>query len=161
MIVRTRKVDLNIWLVVRAAVLMLGTLGASSFVPGPRSPFAGGSVTLLLMFFGFGVIAMMLVVGLQAINPRSASVWIKPDWHVNPFSLKQPLQFFHMMGFYFIVVGLTAIVLTQLRHLSGLEPCLPIALGAGVLVGIRCCVSLYRRKFCAVRIRAQVPDIDV
>lgn len=145
-----RSFRLNVWLVVRAAVLMLGMLGAKSFVPGPQSPFAGGSVTLLLILFGFGVIAMVFVVGLQAINPRSALVWVKPDWHANPFSLKHPLQFFHLIGFYLIVVGLAAIVLTQIKHVSGLEPFVPIALGGGVLVGIRCCVVLYRGKFGAL-----------
>jgi hypothetical protein len=133
----------NVWLVSRAAVLLLGAFGANSFVPGPQSPFAGGSVTLLLVFFGFGVIAMVFVVGLQAINPRSAAVWTKPDWHVNSFSLRQPLQFFHLIGFFFIVTGLAAAVVTLLKHLAGLEPLLPIALGAGTLLGVRCCMVLY------------------
>jgi hypothetical protein len=142
-----QAVRMNVWLLVRVAVIMLGVLGTSPFAPGPQSPFAGGSVMLLLMFFGFGVIATVLVVGLQAVNPRSAAVWIKPDWHGNPFSLKQPLQFFHMTGFYFIVVGLAAIALTQIKRLAGLEPFLPVALGAGILAGIKFCAALYRRKF--------------
>jgi hypothetical protein len=145
--VRMRKEDLNVWVISRAAVLLLGALGANSFVPGPQSPFAGGSVTLLLMFFGFGVIAMVFVVGLQAVNPHSAAIWTKPDWHVNPFSLKQPLQFFHLVGFFFIVTGAAAAVVALLRHLAGMEPLLPIALGAGTLLGVRCCMVLYRRKF--------------
>jgi uncharacterized membrane protein len=70
-----RKEDLNVWVMSRAAVLLIGALGANSFVPGPQSPFAGGSVTLLLLFFGFGVIAMVFVVGVQAVNPHSAAVW--------------------------------------------------------------------------------------
>src|ERR1700742_3096605 len=97
-----QRVRVSVWLVVRTAVLMLGVLSASQFSPGPKSPFAGGSVPLLLMFFVFGVIAMVLVIGLQAINPRSATMWTNPDWHVNPFSWKQPLQFFHMSGYYLI-----------------------------------------------------------
>jgi hypothetical protein len=128
-------------------VLLLGALGANSFVPGPQSPFAGGSVKLLLVFFGFGVIAIVCVVGLQAINRHSAAVWTKPDWYVNPFSLKQPLQFFHLAGFFFVVAGLAAAVVTMLRHLTGLEPLIPIALGTGILLGVRCCIALYRRKF--------------
>src|SRR5258708_2617779 len=137
-----RKANLNVGLMSRAAVLLLGALGANSFVPGPQSPFAGGSVTLLLVFFGFGVIAMVFIVGLQAINPHSATVWTKPDWHVNPFSLKQQLQFFHLAAFFFIVTGLAAAVVALLRHLAGLEPLLPIALGAGILLVVRCCLVL-------------------
>jgi hypothetical protein len=142
-----QNLRVNIWLVCRAVVLLLGALGANSFVPGPQSPFAGGSTTLLLAFFGFGVIAMVFVVGLQAVNPHSAAVWTKPDWRVNPFSLKQPLQFFHLVGLFFIVTGMAAVVITLLKHLVGLEPLLPIALGAGILLGARCCMALYRRKF--------------
>jgi hypothetical protein len=144
---QVQRPSVNIWLVVRALVLVLGMLSVSSFVPGPKSPFAGGSITLLLVLFVFGVISMVFVLGLQAINPRSAAVWTKPDWHANPFSLKQPLQFFHMSAYYWIAAGAGAIVLTRIKHLAGLEPLLPIALGVGVLVGIRCCVLLYRRKF--------------
>ena len=142
-----RRPSVNIWLLVRALMLVLGMLSANSFVPSPQSPFVGGSITLLLVFFVFGVISMVFVLGLQATNPRSAAVWTKPDWHENPFSLKQPLQFFHMSGYYLIAAGGGAIVLAHIRHLSGLEPLLPIALGVGVLVGIRCCELLYRRKF--------------
>ena len=142
-----QKTDLNIWLMVRAAVLLLGMLGANSFIPDPQSPFAGGSITLLLVFFGFGVIAMVLVVGMQAINPLSTAIWTKPDWHVNPFSLKQPLQFFHLIGFFCIATGVAATMLMLLRHLSGLEPFIPVALGTGMLMGVRCCMVFYRKKF--------------
>ena len=129
-------------------MLLSGILDASSFVPGAHSSVRGWhGHEVLLIFFGFGMVAMVLVVGSQAINPRSAAAWTRPGWHANPFSLKQPVQFFHMAGFYFIVVGLTAIALAQIRHLTGLEPFLPVALGVGVLVGIRCCTALYRRKF--------------
>ncbi len=68
------------------------------------------------------------------------------DQNVNPFSLKQPLQFFHLIGFFFIVAGLAAIVVALLKHLEGLEPWLPIALGAGILLGVQCCMFLFRRK---------------
>ena len=137
----------NVWLVVRVLLLVLGMLSVSSFVPGPQSPFHGGSITLLLVFFVFGVISMVFILGLQAINPRSAMVWAKPDWHANPFSLKQPLQFFHMSAYYLITAGVGASVLTYIKHLTGLEPLLPIVLGVGVLVGLRFCTLLYRRKF--------------
>jgi hypothetical protein len=147
MVVRVWKAGRNIWVWNRAAVLLLGALGANSFVPGPQSPFAGGSVTLLLVFFCFGAIAMVFVVGLQAINPCSAIVWTKPDWHGNPFSAHQPPQFFHLIGFFMVATGVAAAVITLLRHLAGLEPLLPIALGAGILSGVKGCMVLYRKKF--------------
>jgi hypothetical protein len=39
---QVQRPSVNIWLVVRALVLVLGMLSVSSFVPGPKSPFAGG-----------------------------------------------------------------------------------------------------------------------
>lgn len=138
------------WLVIRAAVLLSGTLGANLFVPRPTSPFAGGSILLVFMFFSFGLISMVFVLGVQAFNPRSAAVWAKPTWQVNPFSLKQPLQFFHLMGFYMIAAGIAAVGLTLIKQRLGLEPLLPIALGVGILLGIKCCMFLYRRKFCSL-----------
>jgi hypothetical protein len=79
--VRMWKADCNVWVWSRATVLLLGVLGANSFIPGPRSPFGGGSITLLLLFFGFGAIALVLIVGLQATNPRSAAIWTKTLIH--------------------------------------------------------------------------------
>jgi hypothetical protein len=142
-----RIAELNVWVWSRVAVLLLGVLGAKAFVPGPRSPFAGGSIALLPLFFASGAIAIIFVVGLQAINPRSAIVWIKPDWRANPFLIRQPLQFFHLCGYFMVATGVAAGVITLLRHLSGWEPLLPIAFGAGILLGTKCCLILYRRKF--------------
>jgi hypothetical protein len=141
------RAGLNVWLVIRTAVILLGALGAHSFVPSAHSPFVGGSSVLLLAFLCFGLFATILVVGVQAINPRSAPVWTVPDWHVNPFSLTQPLQFFHLMSFHFIACGACAAVLTVSRHTVGVDPLLPLALGVGTLSGVRCCMVLYRRKF--------------
>jgi hypothetical protein len=135
------------WLTVRGVILVLGALGASYFVPGPKSPFSGGSVQLLLVFFIFGVVATILVIGLQAINARSARVWTKPAWHANPFSLQQPMQVFHLIGFYCLACGVAAVAVTLMRGLDGLEPLLPFVLGTGILVGLRCCLVLYRAKF--------------
>ena len=147
MIFRVGNIEIDVWLVTRIALVMSGALGATAFLPGPDSPFVGQPISFLLVFFGFGVIAMPFVVGLQAFNPRSGILWTKPDWRTNPFSLKQPLQFFHMMGYYFIVSGIAASVATLLRHMSGLEPFIPIALGAGVLLGVKICILLFRWKF--------------
>jgi hypothetical protein len=143
----TEKPERHIWVIGRAAVLLLGALGANSFVPGLKSPFAGGSIALLFIFFIFGALTMVIIVGLQAINPRSANLWTKPNWRVNPFSLRQPLQFFHLCGFFFIVSGMAAAGISWVKHLSGLEPLLPIALGVGILLGVKACMVLFHRKF--------------
>ena len=144
---RVGNIDIDVWLVARIAVVLTGVFGAPGFIPGRDSPFGGGSMTLLLSLFGFGIVSMLFVIGIQALNPRSAIVWSKPDWRVNPFLLKQPLQFFHMMGFCLIVSGVAAFAVMLLSRQSGLEPFIPIAVGGGILLGVRCCVLLFRWKF--------------
>lgn len=148
----TRK---KVWLLVRAAVVVSGVLGGKSFVPGVHAVFGGTSLTLLSVFFGFGIVAVMLVIGLQVLNPRSARIWTEPDWYTNPFLLSQPLQFSYLCGAYLIAAGVGAIALAQLKDLAGLEPYLPLVMGIGVLVGIRLCSRLYSRKF-ASNMRAPV-----
>jgi hypothetical protein len=144
---RVGNIDINVWLVARVAVVLTGAFGAPEFIPARDSPFGGGSITLLLGLFGFSIFSMLFVLGIQALNSRSAVVWSKPDWRVNPFSLKQPLQFFHMMGFYLIVSGVAAFAVMLLARQSGLEPFIPIAIGGGILLGVRCCILLFRWKF--------------
>lgn len=135
------------WTWVRVVLVLAGVFGAGTFLPGPTSPFAGGSLMLLVQLFLFGVIGMLFVVGIQAVNPRSDATWQRPAWNLNPFNLKQPLQLFHLAAFHFIAAGIAAVVLAQVRRIVGLEPFVPLAIGGGCLTGVWLCVLIFRRKF--------------
>ena len=123
------------WLIVRLVLVTLGFVqgGLSPEVPAP--PHMASS--LLLVAFGFGVLGMLFVVGIQRINPRSAAQWRYPSWAINPFLFSEPLQFFHVASFFFISGGagacLRKLALGQELDLSLLF--LP-TLGVGTLAGV-------------------------
>ncbi len=137
---------MRLWLAVRIALVGLsflqGALSSQSFAP-PQ----GVSLSLLAAIFVFGIVGMLFVVGIQRVTPRSAPVWRYPRWSINPFLLREPLQFFHLGGFFFIATGagnaLRLLFLAQPITASALF--LP-AFGAGALAGVYACTVVYRGK---------------
>ncbi len=98
--------------------------------------------------FVFGVVGLQFIIGFQAYNPVSAKVWLRPDWKLNPFSLSQPLQFFHFSGWYMLASSLQLMP----AAIKGNEESMYLAastasFGLGMLVGVRLSVLIYRRKF--------------
>jgi hypothetical protein len=83
---------MNTWFLVRlfliGVALLQGALSNQALAP-PE----GVSATLVLAIFVFGFVGMLFIVGIQRFNPRSAAVWRYPAWTVNPFLLREPLQF--------------------------------------------------------------------
>ena len=137
---------MNLWTTVRVALLAVGFLqGAlSSHVLGPSE---GVTAFLLVVVFAFGLVGVLFVVGVQRINPWSAPKWRYPSWSINPFLLREPLQFFHFAGFFFIAGGvgnaLRQLFLGQELQLSSLF--LP-AVGIGAIAGVYACTFAYRGK---------------
>lgn len=90
---------------------------------------------------------MLFMVGIQAFNPHSASVWRHPGWHINPFQLKEPLQFSHLGGYYFLALGVGVLI----RHLAtshpiGADSFFLLSLAFGMLTGVWACTLVFRRK---------------
>ena len=97
--------------------------------------------------FAFGAVAMLFVIGLQAFNSRSAPVWTYPSWRVSPFTMKEPLQFFHLGGYFFLASGVGGLIHVALdRTLPVTEPLIFTSTGAGVLCGVWLCCRVFRRK---------------
>ena len=95
------------WLVARVSLTALTFL---STLIGPHSnlrffedpdPVLGVLGVVLLVGFQVLVwpVMFLFVLGIQALNPRSARTWVYPTWHDNPFDFSQPLRFFHMVVF--------------------------------------------------------------
>ena len=85
---------------------------------------------------------------MQVVNPLSTKVWHKPDWNRNPFRLEDPIQFFHLAAYIMLVQG--AVVLFRLLFSNipfYLEILVPLVIGAGVLVGIKLAMLLFRVKY--------------
>lgn len=133
------------WLYVRLILLAAGVLPqffASSSGAQEAPPVMWQFV---LVAFLFGIIGLQFLIGLQAFNPMSAKVWLRPAWKHNPFNLKQPLQFFHFCGWFMLASSFPTAI--EGSKESMLLAATPAAFGLGILIGVRLSVLIYRRKF--------------
>jgi hypothetical protein len=97
--------------------------------------------------FGFGVIGMLFIIGIQAFNSRSDAVWSYPKWALNPFSMRQPLQLFHFGGYFILAAGIGALLRSLFT--SGVPLAEPIVFtfwGVGTLAGVWCCTRAFKHK---------------
>jgi hypothetical protein len=134
------------WAYIRAAIVAIAFLGGvfGRFAEeGAALPYA----KLLPAAFTFGVIGMIFVVGIQRFNSRSAPTWRYPAWGANPFTMREPLQFFHLGGYFVLASGVGALVHRVVDESIPLfEPLLFVSVGAGVIVGVRLCTVVFRSK---------------
>jgi hypothetical protein len=137
---------MNRWRMVRVAVMSLGFLGGTLANPVPAPP-EGFSAPLLVGAFFFGIIGVLFLIGIQRGNPHCALIWRYPSWSINPFLFREPLQFFHLGGFFFLSSGagilLHFLFLGWAFWFSALV--MPV-FGAGILCGVYACTRLYRGK---------------
>ena len=81
-------------------------------------------------------IGMLIVVGLQKINPRMDIPWESPSWIGCPFLLTQPLQFFHFGAWYLMSVGIGSMIFGLSRTPMSWFWELPLSSGAGMWTGV-------------------------
>ena len=137
---------MNVWAWVRimivAAFILMGLLLPAQ--PAAKPPIQWQDLGIIFAFIPVG---LLFVVGLQALNRRSAIVWRYPSWWVNPFNVSEPLQFFHLGGYSFLAYGMG--VLLQLSISNRLfypEAFIGLIIGAGALLGVHICTLVFRRK---------------
>lgn len=116
-------------------------------VDGIAPPPEDSPIPILGVIFLFGIVGMLFVIGIQAINPASATTWRVPSWDINPFLIKEPLQFFHLGAFYFLAIGVGVLI----RHVFVSHTVAPnsfflLSLASGLLVGVWLCTRVFRRK---------------
>lgn len=137
---------MKIWPTIRV-FLILAALLQGLLMDGVAPPPEDSPLPILGVVFIFGVVGMLFVVGIQAFNPRSASVWRYPNWSINPFLLKEPIQFFHFGGYYFLALGVGALVRhLAISHTIGPDSFFLLSLALGMLAGVRACTIVFRRK---------------
>ncbi len=140
---------MNKWVIVRLVVTALaaaqGALSGDNWLPARPV-----SAMLLVGMLAYGVIAVPVVVWAQKLNPRNTPVWHFPSWRRNPLTLRDPMQFFHMIGFVFTAAGLGVAgrdlwngLPLQLAH--GVLP----AFGIGMIIGCYAAARLFRRRLVA------------
>ena len=96
----------NRWRIVRLSFVTFAFV--SSLVAGFRGasiavPEAG--ITDGIAWLVAPAIMLLIVVGLQAWRLGPRATWHRPSWYRNPFSVSQPLQFFHLGAFFFVAGG--------------------------------------------------------
>ena len=134
------------WWYVRVAIVGAAVLGGL-FGQGRDLQTGYTLLQLATATFAFGVVAMLFIIGLQAFNPRSAAEWAFPSWSASPFTMKQPLQLFHLAGYFFLGSGLGGMLHVAFdRTLSVVEPTVFASTGAGVLFGVWLCCRAFHRK---------------
>ncbi|MBW7930456.1 MAG: hypothetical protein H3C57_04010 [Gammaproteobacteria bacterium] len=125
-----------------AAAFAAGLMGAQAALVSQRIPW----ITLFAMFAA-SIPAMLLIIWLQRINPWSAPAWRFPDWALNPFQLREPLQFFHFTGYLIFAAGLGGIVGGMYgSHAITANNQMLVAIGLGQLAGVYACTIVFRTK---------------
>jgi hypothetical protein len=138
---------MNAWPYVRGGIVAAGFLGGAFGTDRRVVDFGISQPGSALGAFTFGVIGMLFVVGIQAFNPRSDTVWAYPKWTLNPFKVGQPLQFFHLGGYLFLLAGVGALLRWLfVRETPLAEPIALSSFGAGIVAGVWCCTRLFHKK---------------
>jgi hypothetical protein len=137
---------MNMWVSVRLALLLFSAISAFLVPLGPHAkpPIGWGSLLVIFLFCPIGLLA---VLGFQVANPRSAVVWRRPSWSINPFNFREPLQFFHLAAYVCLIqglVGLTRLTLSSTPFY--VEVLVPLAMGAGAFIGLHGAMLLFRSK---------------
>jgi hypothetical protein len=137
---------MNAWRHFRVCVIAV--FFAGGLFGGSRGMNTGYPLAYLAgAVFLFGVIGMLFVIGIQAVNPRSDAVWERPNWISNPFKGGQPLQFFYFGGYFILAGGIGGLL--RSAFVSGtpiVEPVVLTCWGAGMLLGVWVCTQVFRFK---------------
>lgn len=137
---------MHVWLIMRWVIVVASAV-AAFFVPlGPQaSPPMGWSA--LLAILAFCPVGLLLVLGLQVINPRSAKLWLRPSWQLNPFNFRQPLQFFHLAAYVCLGQALAVLARLAVSHVSFyVEALVPVAMAIGIFLGLQLVKLVFRAK---------------
>jgi hypothetical protein len=100
----------NVWPYVRGGLVAVSLLGGILGTDRRDVDFGYGLHEIAAAVFVFGVVGMLLVIGIQAFNSRSDPEWSYPAWALNPYKLGQPMQFFHFGGYFILAAGVGALL---------------------------------------------------
>ena len=145
-------IDGRPWLFARAAlaavVFIAGLigLGAHRQLPESANPGIGLAVIVAFQLVAWPIM-LLLVLGLQAINPFSARTWEYPRWSDNPFRFSQPLRFFHMAIFTMAAAALGTSLSALWRPVEPvMEIGAPLGMAGGLWLGLQAVWRVYAWK---------------
>ncbi len=133
---------LRIGLIVFVAVSSLFT----PLEPQAKPPIGWAELGAIFIFIPLG---LLFVIGIQAVNPLSAKVWRKPDWNLNPFNLRDPVQFFYFGAFLMLAQGIVTLCRFPFSNASFYpESLIPLVMGVGMLLSVQIIMFAFRSKYC-------------
>jgi hypothetical protein len=92
-------------------------------------------------------VMLLLLLGIQALNPRSDPKWTFPAWDDNVLNFGQPLRFFHFIG---TLMAATAVGASLSIMLGRTTDYWPIGgaggLAMGLWLGVRLCWRMFSHK---------------
>jgi len=137
----------KIWLFVRVVFMIIGAIqGVHASIP-EISWWVGVLITSLAGLF-LGPVSMISIMALQSVNPMSAERWYKPSWYLNPFRLRDPIQFFHFATWYATVFFIAAIMRNALLGRTVMVFAFMVSMTCiGAFIGLSLCQRIFRNKF--------------
>jgi hypothetical protein len=98
----------------------------------------------LFLIFIFTIFGVLFVLNLLRNNSKRVKNWKKPSWDANPFNLKNPLDFFHLCG-YFIFFNAVAEILGNILkfHSISVEILGMFVMGMSVLSALKIAEKIY------------------
>lgn len=134
------------WRFIRVLLVLASGVAAALVSPHPAAAPEIGWLALFVIFIG-GAMALVVVLSLQAVNRHSAPVWRRPAWELNPFNLREPLQFFHFAAYICLAQGVGSV----LRFLASPAPffvelLVPFAMAGAMFVGVWLTIALLKSK---------------
>ena len=137
----------NKWFCIRMTLVLAGGYSGLSITSPDVVASSNVDWEACLIIVLFAPLALLLVVGIQAINPCSAKVCRKPSWTINPFLFKEPLQFFHLGAYHFMAGGIVGSLSLFYRGTEAAPlAMLMLSIGAGVWLGVQLCILIFRKK---------------
>ncbi|MET2972229.1 hypothetical protein [Vibrio harveyi] len=136
------------WRVFRIAIILgVGLFSATNYSPVVTSLTQGELVKSLLLIVPVSLLALLSVIGFQAVNPVSKKVWLEPSWDINPFTLSQPLVVFHFLACIVTVQALVNLVVSIIKGDLYEFSLIGCVAGLSILAGVRLVRIVFRRKF--------------
>jgi hypothetical protein len=135
------------WFWVRIALVVAGCFLGFSITSLENIDSSNVDWTTCLLLFIFVPLGLLLIIGIQAINPLSAEVWRKPSWDINPFIFKEPLQFFHLGAYHFMAGGTIGCIMLFYRGKQAAPLAISLlSIGVGLWLGVKLCIFTFRKK---------------
>ena len=134
---------LNVAIIVTCAIVAPLQAILSGAPPG----FDKGSWSFPWLIAGFSLFAVVMLVGMQAINPWSEGRWMRPTLYANPLRFVAPLQTFYMGALCAMAAGVGYFVLGIFDAAVRWFWELPLSVGVGAWLGVRLCVWGFPNRF--------------